>query len=44
MTLASAALLGVFGVALLLDRLPWLTACLQDGLDAVGLDRLVEFG
>jgi cytochrome c-type biogenesis protein len=43
-TLASAALLGAFGVVLLLNRLPWVTARLQHALDSVGLDRLVELG
>lgn len=43
-TLVSAALLAMFGVVLMLNRLPWVTAKLQDALDAVGLDRLVELG
>jgi cytochrome c-type biogenesis protein len=43
-TLVSAALLAVFGVILLLDRLPLVTARLSDALRAVGLARLVEFG
>ncbi|MGH9012372.1 MAG: cytochrome c biogenesis CcdA family protein [Acidimicrobiia bacterium] len=43
-TLASAALLGAFGVVLLLNRLPWVTARLQAALDSVGLDELVTLG
>lgn len=43
-TLASAALLGTFGVVLLLNRLPWVTARLQQALDSVGLDELVTLG
>jgi len=43
-TLVSAALLGVFGVILLLDRLPEVTARLSDALRAIGLARLVELG
>jgi cytochrome c-type biogenesis protein len=43
-TLGSAALLGAYGVVLLLDRLPWVTARLDEGLRAVGLDRLVRLG
>ena len=43
-TLASAVLLGTFGVILLLDRLPLVTARLQDALRAIGLDRLVTLG
>ena len=43
-TLGSATLLGAFGVVLLLDQLPWVTARLQTALDSVGLDRLVELG
>lgn len=43
-TLVSAALLAVFGFVLLLDRLPLVTARLQDWLRAIGLERLVEIG
>jgi len=43
-TLVSAALLAVFGIILLLDRLPLVTARLQDALRAVGLARLVNIG
>jgi cytochrome c-type biogenesis protein len=43
-TLVSAALLATFGVVLMLNRLPWVTAQLQDALRAVGLDGLVELG
>jgi hypothetical protein len=34
----------VFGVILLLDRLPLVTARLSDALRAIGLARLVELG
>jgi cytochrome c-type biogenesis protein len=44
LTVASASTLAVFGVILALDRLVWVTTQLQDGLDAVGLGRLVELG
>lgn len=44
LTAASATSLAVFGVILALDRLAWITTQLQDGLDAVGLRRLVELG
>lgn len=43
-TVASAGSLAVFGVILALDRLVWVTTRLQDGLDSVGLGRLVELG
>ena len=43
-TLVSATLLGFFGVILLLDRLPLVTARLIDALRAMGLARLVELG
>jgi cytochrome c-type biogenesis protein len=43
-TFVSAALLAVFGVILLFDRLPIVTARLQDALRAIGLARLVELG
>jgi len=43
-TLASAALLAVFGVLLMLDRLNWVTARLIDALDKIGLDDLVTLG
>ena len=43
-TLTSAALLGAFGVVLVLNRLPLLTARLTEGLEAIGLKRLVELG
>ena len=43
-TLASAALLGAFGVVLLLNRLTWVTARLQEALDSIGLDELVTLG
>src|SRR3989442_632591 len=43
-TFVSAALLAVFGVILLLDRLPLVTARLQDALRAIGLARLVNIG
>jgi len=43
-TLVSAALLGAFGVVLLLDRLPWVTARLSEAMRDVGLDRIVTLG
>ncbi len=43
-TLVSAALLAVFGVILLTDSLPTLTARLSDGLRSVGLGWLVDVG
>lgn len=43
-TLVSAALLFAFGVVLVLDRLPLLTARLSDLMRALGLDRLVNLG
>ncbi len=43
-TLVSAALLAVFGIILLLDRLPLVTARLQDALRGIGLARLVNIG
>jgi cytochrome c-type biogenesis protein len=43
-TLVSAAFLAVFGVILLLDRLPLVTARLQDALRAIGLARIVNIG
>jgi cytochrome c-type biogenesis protein len=43
-TLASAALLGVFGIVLMLNRLWWVTSELQQALDSIGLDALVTLG
>jgi cytochrome c-type biogenesis protein len=43
-TFVSAAVLFFFGVILLTDNLPQLTARLTDLMDALGLDRLVELG
>jgi cytochrome c-type biogenesis protein len=43
-TLASAAVLGIFGVVLLLDELPWITGRLSDLMDTLGLRFLVEIG
>ena len=43
-TLISAALLAVYGLVLLFDRLPLVTARLQEWLRAIGLERLVEIG
>lgn len=43
-TLGSAAVLGAFGVVLVLDGLPRVTAELSRFLEAVGLRRLVELG
>jgi cytochrome c-type biogenesis protein len=44
LTAVSAASLAAFGVLLALDRLVWLTAKLQGGLEAIGLGRLVTLG
>ena len=43
-TLISAALLAAYGLVLLFDRLPLVTARLQEWLRAIGLERLVEIG
>jgi cytochrome c-type biogenesis protein len=43
-TLASAALLGVFGVVLLANQLPQVTARLSDAMRAIGLTSLVNIG
>lgn len=43
-TLVSAAFLGVFGVILLMNRLPLVSARLSDALEAIGLKRLVTIG
>lgn len=43
-TLVSAALLGFFGVLLVLDRFTWLTTELETALRAVGLGSLVTVG
>jgi len=43
-TLVSAAILFVFGVLLLMDRLAWLTGRLTDLMDSLGLSGLVELG
>lgn len=43
-TLVSAAMLAVFGVILLTDQLPMVTARLTEGMRALGLDSLVEIG
>jgi cytochrome c-type biogenesis protein len=44
LTLASAALLAVFGLLLMFNRLWWLTAELTKLLDDLGLSELVELG
>ncbi len=44
LTLASSLVLALFGVVLALNRLTWVTSRLQDGLQAVGLGRLIELG
>jgi len=41
-TLVSAGLLAAFGLVLLLDRLPWVTARLRDVVDAIGMDWLFK--
>ena len=43
-TATSALALGFFGVLLTLNKFTWLTVKLQNGLDAVGLDRLITLG
>jgi cytochrome c-type biogenesis protein len=43
-TLASAAVLAFFGVILLTNQLPQVTARLSDAMRALGLDRLVQLG
>ncbi len=43
-TLVSAGLLGAFGVILLANQLPQVTARLTDGMRALGLDSLVNAG
>ena len=44
LTLVSAIVLAVFGVLLTLNQLTWVTSQLQQGLEAVGLDLLVDLG
>jgi cytochrome c-type biogenesis protein len=44
LTLVSAAMLAIFGVILLLDDLPRVTAWLSDLMDSLGLRFLVELG
>ena len=44
LTAGSATVLAFFGVLLTLNKLTWLTAELQQGLEAVGLGRLIELG
>ena len=44
LTLVSAAVLAVFGILLILDRMWMLSSWLTRLLDALGLDRLVELG
>ncbi|MEX2255458.1 MAG: cytochrome c biogenesis protein CcdA [Acidimicrobiia bacterium] len=44
LTLVSAAVLAVFGVILLTDQLPQVTARLSDLMDSLGLRGLVEIG
>jgi cytochrome c-type biogenesis protein len=43
-TFVSSAVLFAFGIVLLTDNLPQLTARLTSWMDALGLDRLVELG
>jgi len=43
-TASSALALGFFGVLLVMNKFVWLTAKLQDGLNAMGLGRLVRLG
>jgi len=44
LTFVSAGILAVFGVILLLDELPTVTARLSDFMDSIGLRSLVEIG
>ena len=44
LTTVSAVSMAAFGILLALDRLVWLTAKLQGGLEAMGLGRLVTLG
>lgn len=44
LTLASAAILAIFGLLLMFDRLWWLSARFTDLLDSLGLDSLVQLG
>lgn len=44
LTATSAVALAAFGVLLALDRMVWLTGKVTDGLEALGLDRLVTLG
>jgi cytochrome c-type biogenesis protein len=44
LTLVSAAVLAVFGLILLFDELPRVTAWLSDVMDSIGLRSLVEIG
>jgi cytochrome c-type biogenesis protein len=44
LTLFSAAVLAAFGVVLLTDQLPQVTARLSDAMDALGLRGLIELG
>ena len=44
LTLVSAAVLAVFGLILLTDSLPTVTARLSDAMDSLGLRGLVELG
>ncbi len=43
-TLVSAAILAIFGVLLVLDRLTWVTTQLETALESIGLGRLVTLG
>jgi cytochrome c-type biogenesis protein len=43
-TASSAVALAFFGFLLAMNQFTWLTVKLQDGLRAIGLDRLVELG
>jgi cytochrome c-type biogenesis protein len=44
LTLVSAGVLAVFGIVLLTDQLPQVTARLSDAMDSLGLRGLVEIG
>jgi cytochrome c-type biogenesis protein len=44
LVLTSAVSLGGFGVLLVFNQLAWVTSRMQDGLGAMGLDRLINLG
>jgi cytochrome c-type biogenesis protein len=44
LVLTAAVALGGFGVLLVFNQLAWVTSRVQDGLDAIGLDRFITLG